>query len=62
MNDQRSTHEIANVAIFPCRELLPTAEVRARAAELLAEAPWGREQWDRLAEGQVFDGMESWLP
>ncbi len=62
VNDQRSTHEIANVAIFPCRELLPTAEVRARAAELLAEAPWGREQWDRLAEGQVFDGMESWLP
>jgi transcription-repair coupling factor (superfamily II helicase) len=24
--------------------------------------PWGREQWERLAEGQVFDGMESWLP
>ena len=24
--------------------------------------PWGREQWERIAEGQVFDGMESWLP
>ena len=24
--------------------------------------PWGREQWERLAEGQTFDGMESWLP
>ena len=27
-----------------------------------AEEPWGREQWERLAEGTVFDGMESWLP
>ena len=24
--------------------------------------PWGREQWERLAEGNTFDGMESWLP
>src|SRR4029077_5316066 len=24
--------------------------------------PWGREQWERLAEGLTFDGMESWLP
>ena len=62
VTDQRSTHEIPDVTIFPCRELLPTDEVRARAAALLREAPWGREQWDRLAEGQVFDGMESWLP
>src|SRR6478752_5822851 len=50
------------VAVYPCRELLPTAEVRARAEALLTEAPWGREQWERLAQGQVFDGMESWLP
>ena len=27
-----------------------------------AAEPWGREQWERLAEGQIFDGMESWLP
>ena len=27
-----------------------------------ATQPWGREQWERLADGQVFDGMESWLP
>ena len=62
VNDQRSTHDIRAVDVYPCRELLPTAEVRARAAALLAEAPWGRTQWERLAEGQVFDGMESWLP
>jgi len=60
--DQRSHRDIANVAIFPVRELLPTPEVRARAAALLQSTPWGREQWERLAEGQTFDGMESWLP
>ena len=27
-----------------------------------ASEPWGAEQWERLAEGQTFDGMESWLP
>ncbi len=62
VGDQRSTRDVGEIAVFPCRELLPTPEVRERAAALLAEAPWGREQWDRLAEGQVFDGMESWLP
>ncbi len=62
VTDQRSTHVIDDVTVFPCRELLPTDEVRTRAQALLADAPWGREQWDRLAEGQVFDGMESWLP
>jgi transcription-repair coupling factor (superfamily II helicase) len=28
----------------------------------VAKEPWGREQWERLAEGAHFDGMESWLP
>src|SRR3954468_7190105 len=60
--DQRSTNDIQHTRIFPVRELLPTDEVRARAKELLQTQPWGREQWDRLAEGATFDGMESWLP
>jgi transcription-repair coupling factor (superfamily II helicase) len=60
--DQRSSVDRSEVEIFPCRELLPTAEVRARAEALIAAEPWGREQWERLAEGQTFDGMESWLP
>ncbi len=62
VGDQRSTHDIGHVEVFPCRELLPTSEVQTRADALLTEAPWGREQWERLAQGQVFDGMESWLP
>jgi transcription-repair coupling factor (superfamily II helicase) len=60
--DQRATVDIEEIEIFPCRELLPTDDVRARAEALVAEQPWGREQWERLAEGLTFDGMESWLP
>ncbi len=60
--DQRSRDDLDSVELFACRELLPTDEVRSRAAALVGEAPWGREQWERLAEGLVFDGMESWLP
>ncbi len=47
VTDQRSTADIAEVEIFPCRELLPTDEVRARAEALIATEPWGREQWER---------------
>ena len=60
--DQRATVPISEVTIFPCRELLPTDDVRQRAAGLVGAQPWGREQWERLSEGQIFDGMESWLP
>ncbi len=62
VSDQRSRYDVDSVEVFACRELLPGKEVRARAAELGASQPWGREQWERLAEGQLFDGMESWLP
>ncbi len=60
--DQRSTIDVSEVEIFPCRELLIADAVKARAEELVASEPWGREQWERLADGQLFDGMESWLP
>ncbi|HVL26735.1 MAG TPA: transcription-repair coupling factor [Acidimicrobiales bacterium] len=60
--DQRSTADVECAELFPAREVLPTDEVRERAARLVGEEPWGREQWERLAEGAVFDGMESWLP
>ena len=60
--DQRSTHDVDELVIFPARELLPTPEVREPRRGARAEQPWGAEQWERLAEGQTFDGMESWLP
>ncbi len=60
--DQRSLDDVESAPIFGCREVLLSPEGFARAAALVADEPWGREQWERLAEGQVFEGMESWLP
>ena len=62
VTDQRSTVDVERIELFPCRELLSTDEVRDRAARLVGAEPWGREQWERLAEGATFEGMESWLP
>jgi transcription-repair coupling factor (superfamily II helicase) len=62
VSDQRSTADIECAEIFGCRELIPTEDVRKRAASLIRLEPWGREQWERLAEGATFEGMESWLP
>jgi len=60
--DQRSTSSISEVELFACRELIPGPDVTDRAEQLMAEEPWGREQWQRLADGEFFDGMESWMP
>lgn len=60
--DQRSTTDLATTLVFPARELLYVDGIRDRAQSLIASDPWGREQWERLHEGQIFDGMESWLP
>ncbi|MET0580007.1 MAG: DEAD/DEAH box helicase, partial [Ilumatobacteraceae bacterium] len=62
VSDQRSDADLTEAVIFPARELIPTDDVRARASKLVGTEPWGREQWERLAEGALFDGMESWLP
>jgi transcription-repair coupling factor (superfamily II helicase) len=59
--DQRSTVDLQELSVFPARELLPSLEVRERAEQLLASQPWGREQWQRLADGEVFEGMEAWM-
>ncbi|MHB1138864.1 MAG: transcription-repair coupling factor family protein, partial [Microthrixaceae bacterium] len=59
--DQRATVDVEELVVFPARELLPSPEVRARAEHLVAAQPWGREQWQRLADGELFEGMEAWL-
>ena len=62
VNDQRSADDLDEIVIFPAREVELTNGVRERAQSLMSSEPWGVEQWDRLAEGQQFEGMESWLP
>ena len=62
VNDQRSTDDLTSVQIFPARELIINQDVAARAQDLIAKEPWGQENWERIAQGATFDGMESWLP
>ena len=62
VGDQRSVASLKQVEVYPARELRPDAAMRRRAASLVATQPWGREQWDRLADGTLFEGMESWWP
>ncbi len=60
--DQRSTADIDSVEIFACRELLADDRRRSRVAELALSAPFARAQFSRIADGEVFDGIESFLP
>ena len=62
VSDQRSSRDMSFAALYGCRELTPTAEVRSAASALMASRPWGTSVWERLARGDQFDGMESWLP
>ncbi|NMR21338.1 transcription-repair coupling factor [Cellulomonas fimi] len=61
--DQRSL-EVAEHGVWapPCREILLTDQVRARAAELVDELPAAAEMLGRLAEGIAVEGMESLAP
>ena len=63
VNDQRSIGDLDEVADLPGprADRRPTTCGRGPPSWSATE-PWGREQWERLAEGALFDGMESWLP
>ncbi len=61
--DQRSGDETCTEVIaYPCRELLLTGEVRARAAALAEQHPELVEMLDRIAAGHAVDGMEALAP
>ena len=62
VSDQRSSRDLEAVVLYGCRELMMTPALRAAAAALTARRPWGAAVWERLAAGEQFDGMESWLP
>ena len=60
--DQRSVTDLAETRLYPAREVRPDAAMRERAAALARSEPWCAEHMERLARGELFDGMESWLP
>jgi len=56
---QRSLEQVGSVEAFPCRELLPTKQVRGRAMAAARANPKEALDLNRLAEGMTFDGVES---
>nr|BFE76489.1 hypothetical protein GCM10020092_097900 [Actinoplanes digitatis] len=60
--DQRTIDAVERLWAPPCRELLLTPAVRARAAELAEQHPEIGEILDKLAEGIPVEGMESLAP
>ena len=62
VGSQRSDVSLDRVIAFPAREVVPDETVRERAKQLVTTEPWSASTWDRIAEGQLFPGIESWLP
>ncbi|GAB3622187.1 transcription-repair coupling factor [Mariniluteicoccus endophyticus] len=61
--DQRSTDQVLpEVTADPCRELLLTDEVRARALDLAEKHPELAEMLEKMAEGHAVEGMEALAP
>jgi transcription-repair coupling factor (superfamily II helicase) len=59
---QRSEDAVDRAVIFPAREMRPDSEMAAAAAKLSQTDPWAAAEWERIAEGVSFPGIESWLP
>ena len=59
---QRSEDKLPGLVAFPAREVRPDPMMRAEAERLVVDEPWSASTWDRIAEGQLFSGIESWLP
>ncbi|MCL4433203.1 MAG: transcription-repair coupling factor [Actinobacteria bacterium] len=60
--DQRSRNSVDNILVFAAREMPATDGVRERARELAEKSSFARSQFERISSGQLFDGMESWMP
>jgi transcription-repair coupling factor (superfamily II helicase) len=61
--DQRSSEiALSEITASPCRELLLTDDVRARAAALAEQHPELIEMLDKIAQGHPVDGMEALSP
>lgn len=59
---QRSLDPVVALTVFPAREVRPDSDMRAKAEDLVVTEPWAASTWDRISEGQMFAGIESWLP
>ena len=60
-SSQRSEGVGRRAVFYPAREFRTDSRIAARAAELVSVQPWAAPQWERLAQGEIFEGMESWM-
>jgi len=59
VSSQRSLEQLERIVAYPCRELLPTDEVRGRAIAAIEKYPSERLELNRLADGTTFEGVEA---
>jgi len=59
--NQRSHADVEVAVVAPVREWLPDEFTRASAEEFAEQNPWGAPVVERIATGQLFDGMEGWM-
>ena len=59
---QRSNNDLEVIVIASAREWVLDEQTRQLADAMGAANSWGRPIFDRLAQGQLFDGMEGWMP
>lgn len=62
VSTQRSEDALDRMVAYPAREVRPDPEIRERAERLTRGEPWAASTWDRIAQGHLFPGIESWLP
>lgn len=60
--DQRSVAPCDGISIYPARELRADEKTVAVAEQLAVTQRWAASHFERFASGELFDGMESWLP
>ena len=59
---QRSQDQVEAIEVYPAREFRPDEATRRRALDLVTDQPWAASTWERIAQGQLFSGIESWMP
>ena len=59
---QRSQDQVESIEVYPAREFRPDHRTRQRALDLITAQPWASSTWERISQGQMFSGIESWMP
>ena len=63
ISDQRTREAVVGaISILPCRELLLSPSISAKARELMDQYPQALELLSKISEGISVDGMESLIP